>query len=739
MIRPMSYSPRALQTAALVAAVVLASAIAAELARAAEPLAIEIRQVEIGYGGTYKSGFWAPIWLTLRSPQTVRGVVEILAPDGDGVPAAFASRSGGKESARELKATEDVTFHLFAKVGPERSSLSARLRDAETGRVLWQARFPAAASGPLPAKSALVVALGDSPSAIAAAELLPDSEDQRVFAAAVTDAARVPDVWWGWEGVATIVLPTGPGNIESKLTPQQFAALRQWVEIGGGRLVVSVGERGKEALAAGSSLADLVPGRLVDVAPLRDLGKFEELTGAAPTASGDAARPRVTRLTDVRGRVEATLMGLSGEVPLLVRASRGHGEVVFLGVDVDGPVLEKWPGRARLLAAAIHDPAIAGTSEATGLRRGSRLGYDDLVGQLRMAMDHFPGVRVINITTVALFTLAYLALIGPVDFLLQRRLQWPSTVTWFSFPLLIVIFCAVGWYTAQQAHGHAARANLAEIIDVDVDRQVVRGTAWIHLYGAETSMHDISIGVQGAPVRLNGTPEGWLSWQGLPGTGLGGLAANQISSAQLVSYAAQPPGPQMALAGVPIQIAGSKSMSARWWATAGPLERSALSLNEYGMLQGEVVNPLSVDLAGCLLVYDTWLYRLRSLSPGQRVRLADFDALNLEARLQQRTIAGAKDVVSPWETDSIDVPRIMQMIMFHESARGSGYTNLTHLYQGNLDLTPRARNGRAILVGRIAKGVTQLSVDGKPLSATSQDEPWTWVRVVLPVTARRQP
>ena len=702
-------------------------------------LPVEIRQVEIGYGGVYKSGFWAPIWLTLRSPTTVRCVVEVLAPDGDGAPTAFASASGGQSTPSELAANVNQTVCVFAKIGPEHTALSVRLRDPESESVLWQARFPATVKGPLPAKWELVVSLGNSPAAVAAAELLPQGEDHHLAAATIADAAYVPDVWWGWDGVATILLPTGPGSIESKLSPPQIAALRQWVEIGGGRLVVCVGERGKAVLAAGSPLADLVPGQFADVAPLRDLEKFEELTGQKPLATGDAARPQVTRLTGVRGRVEATISGLTGEVPLIVRTSHGLGELVFLGVDADGPVMEQWPGRGRLLAAAINDPSRNNSTDASGLRRGSRLGYDDLIGQLRMALDRFPGVRVINITTVALLTLAYLALIGPVDFLLQRRLKWPSTATWISFPLLIVIFCAVGWYVGRQAHGTAAKANLAEIIDVDVDRRVICGTAWIHLYGTQTSTHDVSVSVQGDPVALTGTAEGWLTWQGLPGGGLGGLAANQIASPHLVPYAGASPGRQMALSGLPLQIAGSKAMSARWWGTTSPLEKSSLSLNDYGMLEGELVNPLPVDLDGCLLVYDQWLFRLKSLSPGQRVRLADFDALNLEARLQQRTIANAKDVVSPWESDSADVPRILQMIMFHEAARGRNYTNLTHRYQGYLDLTPRARNGRAILVGRIAQGVTQLSVDGKLLPATTQAEPWTWVRVVLPVAARRQP
>ncbi len=702
---------------------------------AAETPPIEIRRAEIGYGGSYKSGFVTPVWLTLRSARDVRGVVEIISPDGDGVPVAFSAASSGRDAVTDLRSNTDHTICVYVKVGPESSTLSVRLRDPSTQVMLWKARFPASTPPPLPATAELILSLGDLPSVADAAALIPRSGNQRVIAAKITDAAHVPDDWWGLEGVETIVVSTGTGNVVEKLSPNQSAALRSWVEFGG-RLVICVGERGQELLTAGSLLADLVPGKLVDVSPLRDLNKLGELTGHGLVVPANGARPLVAHVAVDRGRIEDSVSGLAGEVPLLTRASYGFGEVVLLCLDPDVPVLRDWPGRGRLLLPALVASGKHSSTVQAPRRNPSRLGYDDLSGQLRVALDDFPQVRVVNLTTVAILTLAYLALIGPIDFFVLRRLRWPGMITWISFPLLVGAFCTLGWYAARASHGTEVTVNQCEVIDIDMDRQLVRGTTWLHVYSPKTETYDLALALDPKPIRLTPPAEGWISWQGLPGNGLGGLAANQLTAPRLSPYQVSFSGPKLTLSGMPVQIAGSKALSARWWGACSMPQPPPLTINQFGLLEGEIVNPLPVELSDCLLVYDEWMYRLKTLSPGQRVRVADHDPLNLEARLQQRTVANAKDIISPWERDATDVPRIVQMLMFHESARGSAYTNLTHRYLSYLDLTPRVRNGRAVLVGRMPQAVTHVSLSGETLSTDSRGEPWSWVRIVIPISPR---
>jgi hypothetical protein len=154
-------------------------------------------------------------------------------------------------------------------------------------------------------------------------------------------------------------------------------------------------------------------------------------------------------------------------------------------------------------------------------------------------------------------------------------------------------------------------------------------------------------------------------------------------------------------------------------------------------------NPLPIALTDCLVAFEGRLYRLGKLQPGQTVNLGTLTPLNLEARLTELTFEGSKEVSTVWKRDSNDIPRIVQMLMFHESARGRTYTGLTHRYQPGLDLSGHLGLGRAVLVGKAAESITRLVHDGSEpvqqdeLAQASDRTALTWCRVIFPV--RLQP
>jgi len=154
---------------------------------------------------------------------------------------------------------------------------------------------------------------------------------------------------------------------------------------------------------------------------------------------------------------------------------------------------------------------------------------------------------------------------------------------------------------------------------------------------------------------------------------------------------------------LPVQSASSKSLSVRWWGQSAQPITSSLVRNEYDALDGELSNPLPIALTDCLVAFEGRLYRLGKLQPGQTVNLGTLTPLNLEARLTELTFEGSKEVSTVWKRDANDIPRIVQMLMFHESARGRTYTGLTHRYQPFLDLSGHLGLGRAVLVGKAAE------------------------------------
>src|SRR5262249_32599819 len=157
----------------------------------------------------------------------------------------------------------------------------------------------------------------------------------------------------------------------------------------------------------------------------------------------------------------------------------------------------------------------------------------DLIGQLRVALDQFGGVSLVNFTTVSVLTLIYLLIIGPGDYLLLSRLNLPRQITWFTFPIVAAGMIVITAALANQFHGHRVRLNQAEIVDIDLAQHVTRNTAWFNLYSPSTRRFDISLAYQ-SPSKATTFDNGgaWLTWQGLPGDALGGLESHQPPLAQ---------------------------------------------------------------------------------------------------------------------------------------------------------------------------------------------------------------
>src|SRR5690606_31885557 len=122
-----------------------------------------------------------------------------------------------------------------------------------------------------------------------------------------------------------------------------------------------------------------------------------------------------------------------------------------------------------------------------------------------------------------------------------------------------------------------------------------------------------------------------------------------------------------------------------------------------GVLLGDVRNPLNVDLEDVLLAYDRWTYRIEMPLKAQgALRVENLQRRDLQWRLTQRRVLHSRTSYSttPWDPASREVPRILEMLMFHEAAGGRAYTSLSQNYQPWMDLSEHLRLGRAVLVGR---------------------------------------
>jgi hypothetical protein len=714
---------------------------------------LTLKSATIGFGGKFKAGFWQPVWLTLVAGSAgARGQLELVVADGDQTPAVFFDAERG---SIDLSVGSERTILLYCKSGPATAAITARLVDGN--RVVWSQELEG--SRPLlHSTQEFIVGLGAPAGLEDAVATIRRQAETKLAVSLVASGAQLPDRWFGYDGVDQLFITTSEKTLLDSLIAEQQQAIVDWVLLGG-RLILCSGRNGEALTGTTNAFSKLIPGEFVEIESLRDRSGLEGFTKSElpfddPTFQRN--RPYVTRLKSTRGEVLLDEISSASGRPLAIHAPAGLGQITFVAFDLDHPAFESWKGRSRLVAALLQ--ASSSNRESTGRPAHSgikQLGYEDLIGQLRVALDQFGGVSLVNFTSVSVLTLIYLLIIGPGDYFFLSRLNLPRQITWFTFPVVAAGMIGLTAALGSQFHGRQTRLNQVEIIDIDLNQQLVRGTAWFNLYSPTTTRFDVSFGVSPPDLKSKPFEGGWLSWQGLPGDALGGLESHQPALALRHEYSVSSPTqkhyPQ--IRSLILEAASSKALSARWWAKTALPAATKLSIDRFGLLAGEFQQPLDIPLTECLLVHGEKLYRLGTLAPGQRVVIAEQAPLNLEARLTQRRVEQTKDISTPWEQDSVDIPRIMQMLMFHEAARGSNYTGLTHRYQPQIDLSEHMRLGQAVLVGRAERAVSQLddvsslldsklfdnsSVIGTVLPASiafDHTTHWTYFRIIMGVNA----
>jgi hypothetical protein len=240
----------------------------------------------------------------------------------------------------------------------------------------------------------------------------------------------------------------------SQLTPGQVDAMRGWVA-GGGRLVIAGGTMGPGSLSAFPDvLLPYRPTGTIDVAPsalVALLGETPDEATDLPALSGELAAGRP--LASTAGRVVAA------------ERAYGSGAVTVVGFDPTA----QW---------------ITGTAVAEGLWRrllpGRTLG-GPVIGddsQIVSAVSQLPSLALPPIGGLIGLLGAYILLIGPINYLVLKRLdrrEW----AWVTMPALIIAFAAAAYGFGSLLRGSDLIVN--EVAIVRGAPGATDGTAQIYL------------------------------------------------------------------------------------------------------------------------------------------------------------------------------------------------------------------------------------------------------------------
>jgi len=437
-------------------------AILASLAWGREPAAAQpagpTMHVTVGFDGYCHDSGWCPVYVVLSNEGAdIEGELRVTRGTGDSD--VYVRRVVLPASSRKgyfLHVPSDNSSRLKVQLYAEDKLLSSQ--QVEVSWLDEQSRLYGVASGD---PSALNFLNDVAPAGGAAA-------------VAHLDLETLPHDTLGWEGLDVLIL----NDVDTTLlSGEQRQALEMWLAHGG-HLIVG-GGAGAARTASGiadpstSSGRGLLPVVVGGTRSMDDLWALGERIGA-PVASGPYAVTEAA-LRDGESLIE------QDNLILLARRTCGAGRVDFLAFDAGLNPFVRWDDNARLWESIVG--ARGAVARGLIVRNGD---------SARDAINSIPGLRVPSTWHILAFMLVYTLLIGPVNYVILRKLD-RRELAWLTIPILIAGFTGCAYLTGFQIRGTQAIVHRLAAVYVPQGAEVGRVSQVVGLFSPRRTHYDVRV------------------------------------------------------------------------------------------------------------------------------------------------------------------------------------------------------------------------------------------------------
>jgi hypothetical protein len=256
----------------------------------------------------------------------------------------------------------------------------------------------------------------------------------------------------------------------SDLSPAQVGALRGWIA-GGGRLVIVGGTGGPGLLSAfPDELLPFRPSATVDV-PASALGT---LLGELPSTATD--------LTALGGPAGAgRTLAAVGDRVVAAELTFGNGSVTILGFDPTTPWIADSKADAAIWRRVL--PARSGSAVFTS-------GADD--SQLVNAVSSLSAAALPPIGGLFALLVAYIVLIGPVNYLVLRRLG-RRELAWLTMPALIGVFAVAAYVFGASLRGTDILVNEVALVRGAPGTDAGQGQVYLGVFSPGRGTYQLEI------------------------------------------------------------------------------------------------------------------------------------------------------------------------------------------------------------------------------------------------------